>query len=187
LKLERPKNMTKIYSFLELAGYYQRFIEWFSTIAIPMTRLTQEEIKWEWTKECKESFQELKKGLTTVPVINFPLWTKGLVVYSDDASKKGLGYVLMQYSKVIVYASIQLQAHKINYPVYDLELVAIVFVLRVWRHYLYGFHVKIFMDHKSLRYLMTQKELNMWQRRWMKLIKDYDCIIDYHLGRAILS
>jgi predicted branched-subunit amino acid permease len=83
------------------------------------------------------------------------------VVYSDDASKKGLGYVLMQYSKVIVYASIQLQAHKINYPVYDLELVAIVFVLRVWRHYLYGFHVKIFMDHKSLRYVMTQKELNM--------------------------
>jgi len=68
--------------------------------------------------------------------------------------------------------------------VYDLELATVVFALRVWRHYLYGSRVQIFTDHKSLSYLMTQKELNMWQRSWVELIKDYDCVIDYHLGRA---
>jgi hypothetical protein len=90
----------------------------------------------------------------------------------------------MQHGKVIAYASRQLKAHEINYPVHDLELAAVVFALRVWRHYLYGSRVQIFTDHKSLRYLMTQKELNMRQRRWVELIKDYDCVIDYHLGRA---
>jgi hypothetical protein len=95
-------------------------------------------------------------------VLTLPSGTEGLVVYSD-ASKKGLGCVLMQHGKVIAYASRQLKAHEINYPVHDLELV-VVFALRVWRHYLYGSQVYIFTDHKSLRYLMTQKELNMRQR-----------------------
>jgi hypothetical protein len=140
LKWERPINITEIRSFLGLAGYYRRFIEGFSTIAIPMTRLTQKEIKWEWTQECEESFQELKKRLTTVSVLTLPSGTEGLVVYSD-ASKKGLGYVLMQHSKVIAYASRQLKAHEINYLVHDLELAAVVFALRVWRHYLYGSRV----------------------------------------------
>jgi hypothetical protein len=90
----------------------------------------------------------------------------------------------MQHGKVIAYASKQLKAHEVNYPVYDLELAAVVFALRVWRHYLYGSWVQIFTDHKSLRYLMTQKELNIPQRRWVELIKDYDCVIDYHPGRA---
>jgi hypothetical protein len=183
LKWERPTNITEIRSFLGLAGYYRRFIEGFSTIAIPMTRLTRKETKWEWTQECEESFQELKKRLTTAPVLTLPSGTEGLVVYSD-ASKKGLGCVLMQHGKVIAYASRQLKAHEINYPVHDLELAAVVFALRVWRHYLYGSRVQIFTDHKSLRYLMTQKELNMRQRRWVELIKDYDCVIDYHPGRA---
>jgi len=90
----------------------------------------------------------------------------------------------MQHGKVIAYASRQLKPHEVNYPVHDLELAAIVFALRVWRHYLYGSQVQIFIDHKSLRYLMTQKELNMRQRRWVELIKDYDCVIDYHPGKA---
>jgi hypothetical protein len=72
----------------------------------------------------------------------------------------------------------------VNYPVHDLELAAVVFALRVWRHYLYGSQVQIFMDHKSLKYLMSQKELNLQQRRCVKLIKDYDCVIDYHPGKA---
>jgi hypothetical protein len=154
LKWERPTNITEIHSFLGLAGYYRRFIEGFSTIAIPMTRLTRKETKWEWTQECEESFQELKKRLTIAPVLTLPSGTEGLVVYSD-ASKKGLGCVLMQHGKVIAYASRQLKAHEINYPVHDLELAAVVFALKVWRHYLYGSRVQIFTDHKSLRYLMT--------------------------------
>jgi hypothetical protein len=183
LKWERPTNVTEIRSFLGLAGYYRRFIEGFSTIAAPMTRLTRKETKWEWTSECESSFQELKRRLTTAPVLTLPSGMEGFVIYSD-ASKKGLGCVLMQYGRVIAYASRQLKTHETNYPTHDLELVAVIFALRVQRHYLYGSRVQIFIDHKSLQYLITQKELNMRQRRWVKLIKDYDCVIDYHPGRA---
>src|SRR4030066_148766 len=90
----------------------------------------------------------------------------------------------MQHRCLIAYASRQLKPHEVNYPVHDLELAAVMFALRVWRHYLYGTQVQIFTDHKSLKYLMSQKELNMRQRRWVELIKDYDCIIDYHPGKA---
>jgi hypothetical protein len=90
----------------------------------------------------------------------------------------------MQHGKVIAYASRQLKTHEVNYPVHDLELVAIVFALRIWRHYLYRARTQIFTDHKSLKYLMSQKELNMRQRRWIELIKDYDCTLEYHPGKA---
>jgi hypothetical protein len=112
-----------------------------------------------------------------------PKGQEGFVVYSD-ASSKGLGCVLMQHGRVIAYASRQLKSHEMNYPVHDLTLAAMVFALRIWRHYLYGVQVQIFTDHKSLQYLMSQKELNMRQRRWMELIKDYDCIFYYHPGKA---
>ena len=85
---------------------------------------------------------------------------------------------------MIAYASRQLKTHEVNYPVHDLELAAVVFALRIWRHYLYGSRTQIFTDHKSLKYLMSQKELNMRQRRWIELIKDYDCTIEYHPGKA---
>jgi hypothetical protein len=125
----------------------------------------------------------LKKRLITAPILILPSGTEGFVVYSD-ASRKGLGCVLIQHGKVVAYTSRQLKTHEINYPVHDLELAVVVFALRVWRHYLYGSQVQIFTDHKSLKYLMSQKELNMQQWRWVELIKDYDCIIDYHPGKA---
>jgi len=105
------------------------------------------------------------------------------VVFSD-ASRLGLGYVLMQDGRVIAYASRQLKKHEENYPTHDLELAAVVFALKIWRHYLYGELCRIFTDHKSLKYLLTQKELNLRQRRWLELIKDYELIIDYHPGKA---
>jgi hypothetical protein len=85
---------------------------------------------------------------------------------------------------VIAYALRQLKPYEQNYPTYDLELAAVVFALKIWRHYLYGERCEIYTDHKSLKYLFTQKELNMRQRRWLELIKDYDCEINYHLGKA---
>ena len=97
-----------------------------------------------------------------------------------DASKMGLGGVLMQNDKVVAYASRQLRTHEINYPTHDLELVAVVFVLKIWRHYLYGSRFEVFSDHKSLKYLFDQKELNMRQWRWLELLKDYDFILNYH-------
>ena len=105
------------------------------------------------------------------------------VIYSD-ASYKGLGCVLMQHDKVIAYASRQLKIHEQKYPTHDLELAAIVFALKIWRHYLYGEKCEIYTDHKSLKYIFTQKELNMRQRRWLELIKDYDCTINYHPWKA---
>ena len=105
------------------------------------------------------------------------------MVYSD-ASRQGLGCVLMQNDRVIAYASRQLKKHEQNYPTHDLELAAVVFALKIWRHYLYGVPCRIFTDHKSLKYIFTQKELNLRQRRWLELIKDYDCTIEYHPGKA---
>ena len=90
----------------------------------------------------------------------------------------------MQEGKVVAYASRQLKPHDKNYPTHDLELTAILFTLKIWRHYLYGEKCFIYTDHKSLKYLPSQRELNLRQRRWMELIKDYDCVIDYHLGKA---
>ena len=90
----------------------------------------------------------------------------------------------MQDGKVVAYASRQLKPHEQNYPTHDLELAAVVFALKIWRHYLYGEKCRIYTNHKSLKYLLTQKELNLRQRRWLELFKDYDCIIDYHPGKA---
>src|SRR5688572_1241028 len=96
----------------------------------------------------------------------------------------GFGFVLMQHAKFIAYASRQLKIHEKNYPTHDLELAAVVFALKLWRHYLYGVHVDVFTDHKSLQYVFTQKELNLRQRRWLELLKDYDMSILYHPGKA---
>ncbi|GAV84963.1 hypothetical protein CFOL_v3_28404, partial [Cephalotus follicularis] len=117
------------------------------------------------------------------PILALPTESESFVVYSD-ASHKGLGCVLMQQGKVIAYASRQLKTHEQNYPTHDLELAAVIFALKIWRHYLYGAKCEIFTDHKSLKYIFTQKELNMRQRRWLELIKDYDCTIQYHPGKA---
>ncbi|KAG8496286.1 hypothetical protein CXB51_007463 [Gossypium anomalum] len=178
-----PKNVTEVRSFLGLAGYYRRFVNGFSIIAAPMTRLLRKDVKFEWTEECQQSFEELKKLLTEAPVLVQPESGKEFVVYSD-ASLNGLGCVLMQEGKVVAYASRQLKPHKKNYPTHDLELAAVVFALKIWRHYLYGEKCRVYTDHKSLKYLMSQKDLNLRQRRWLELLKDYELVIDYHPGKA---
>ena len=104
----------------------------------------------------------------------------------SDASRIGLGCVLMQDGKVVAYASRQLNPHEQNYPTHDMELAAVVFALKIRRHCLYGEKCRIFIDHKSLKYLLTHKELNLRQRRWLELFKDYDCIVDYHSGKATM-
>jgi hypothetical protein len=180
---EAPTTQTEVRGFLRLAGYYCKFVEGFSSIARPMTQLLKKDKKFEWTPKCEESFQELKKRLVTAPVLTMPDITKSFDIYCD-ASKLGLGCVLMQEEKVIAYLSRQLQPHEENYPTHDLELAAVVLALKTWRHYLMGNRCEIYTDHKSLKYIFTQKELNMRQRRWIELIKDYDLGIHYHLGKA---
>jgi hypothetical protein len=109
--------------------------------------------------------------------------TKPFEVYCD-ASGTGLGCVLMQDNRVIAYASRALRPHEQNYPTHDLELAAVVPALKIWRHYLMGAHCNIYIDHKSLKYIFTQADLNMRQRRWLELIKDYDLEVHYHPGKA---
>ena len=178
-----PKNVSEVRSFLGFAGYYRKFVKGFSKIAAPLTKLTRKDIKYDWVDACQQSFEELKGRLTSAPVLALPNGRDEFVVYSDT-SRQGLGCVLMQNDRVIAYASRQLKKHEENYPTHDLELVAVVFALKIWRHYLYGVPCRIFTDHKSLQYIFTQKELNLRQRRWLKLIKDYDCTIEYHPGKA---
>ena len=125
----------------------------------------------------------MKHKLTTAPVLVLPEPSEPFEVYCD-ASLKGLGCVLMQHQNVVAYASRQLRPHEVNYPTHDLELAAVVFALKIWRHYLYGVKFHVFSDHKSLKYLFEQKELNMRQRRWMELLKDYDFELNYHPGKA---
>ena len=183
LNWKPPTSVTEIRSFLGLAGYYRKFVEGFSKIAAPLTRLTRKEEPFLWSEACQQSFDELKRRLTSAQVLTLPSGQDGFAVYCD-ASRQGLGCVLMQNDKVIAYASRQLKKHEQNYPTHDLELASVVFALRIWRHYLYGVPCRIFTDHKSLQYLFTQKELNMRQRRWIELIKDYECTIEYHPGKA---
>ncbi|RVW45589.1 Retrovirus-related Pol polyprotein from transposon 17.6 [Vitis vinifera] len=157
----------------------------FSKIALPLTKLTQKGVKFEWSDDCECSFQELKNRLVSAPILTIPLGSGGFVVYSD-ASHQGLGCVLMQHGRVVAYTSRQLKPYEKNYPTHDLELAVVVFALKIWRHFLFGETCEIFTDHKSLKYLFSQKELNMRQRRWIELLKDYDCIIQYHPGRRML-
>ena len=178
-----PRNVIEIRSFLGLEGYYRRFVKGFSMIAAPITRLLHKNLKFEWSEKCKRSFEKLKAFLTEAPVLTQSTCGKEYVIFSD-ASLNGLGCVLMQEGKVVAYASRQLKPHEKNYPTHDLELAAIVFALKIWRHYLYGEKCFIYTNHKSLKYLPSQRELNLRQRRWMELIKDYDCVIDYHPGKA---
>ena len=180
---KQPQNVSEIRSFLGLAGYYRRFIQDFSRIALPLTKLLRKGVKFVWNSACEDSFQILKLKLTTSSVLALPSGRGGFVVYTD-ASGTGLGCVLMQHGRVIAYASRQLKTHERNYPTHDLELAAVVFALKSWRHYLYGESFEVFSDHKSLKYLFSQKELNMRQRRWLEFIKDYDFTLSYHPGKA---
>ncbi|GJT86721.1 putative reverse transcriptase domain-containing protein [Tanacetum coccineum] len=148
-----------------------------------MTKLTQKSVVFNWGEKAKVAFQLLKQKLCSAPILVLPEGSENFVVYCD-ASHKGLGIVLMQKEKVIAYASRQLKVHKKNYTTHDLELGAIVFALKMWRHYLYGTKCVLFTNHKSLQHILDQKELNMRQRWRLELLSDYDCEIRYHPRKA---
>ena len=183
MRWERPKSVFKIRSFLGLAGYYHRFIENFSRIVFPITRLTRKGVSFDWNNKCEESFQELKRRLTTSPMLITPV--SGVkYTYYYDASRFGLGCVLMQRGRVVAYASRQLKKHEENYPTHDLELAVVVFALKLWRHYLYGESFEVFSDHKILKYIFKYKDFNARQRRWMEALEDFDFSLQYHPGKV---
>ncbi|GJX14934.1 putative reverse transcriptase domain-containing protein [Tanacetum coccineum] len=157
---ESPKTPTEIRQFLGLAGYYRRFIEGFSKIAKPMTKLTQKSVKFNWGEKEETALQTLKPKLCSAPILALPEGSENFVVYCD-ASHNGLGAVLMQKEKVIAYASRQLKIHEKNYTTHNLELGAVVFSLKMWRHYLYSTKCVVFTDDKSLQHILDHKELNI--------------------------
>jgi hypothetical protein len=178
-----PSTVHQVRSFLGMACYYRRFIPDFSMISKPITELLKIQVKFVWTSECEKAFQTLKRLLTTTPVLAQPDIEKPFDVYCD-ACGTCIGCVLMQDGRVIAYASRQLKQHEEHYPTHDLELAAVVHALKIWRHYLLGNICHIYTDHKSLKYIFTQSDLNMRQRRWLELIKDFDLEVHYHLGKA---
>ncbi|KAI3673055.1 hypothetical protein L6452_39165 [Arctium lappa] len=164
-------------------GYYWIFIQDFSKIASALTVLTKKNVKFVWAETQEKVFRTLQKKLCEAPILSLPEGSENFVVYSD-ASKMGLGCVLMQRGKVITYVSRQPKVHENNYPTHDLELAAIVFALKLWQHYFYGTKCTLYTDHKSLKYVFDQKEMNIRKRRWIELLKNYDCELPYHPGKA---
>ncbi|GKB47934.1 putative reverse transcriptase domain-containing protein [Tanacetum coccineum] len=135
---------------------YWRFIEGFSKITKPLTELTQKNKKYIWGEDQESAFQLLKQKLCESLILAIPKGNDDFVVYCD-ASHQGLGAVLMQKEKVIAYASRQLKLHEENYTTHDLELGAVVFALKIWRHYLFGIKCTVFTDHKSLQHILDKK------------------------------
>jgi hypothetical protein len=131
----------------------------------------------------REEFSGTEEEIMTAPVLSLPEEGKTYALFTD-ASKKDLGAVLTQDRQVIAYASRKLKPHKVNYPTHDLEFTVIVFALKKWQHYLYGAKYEVFTDHKSLKYIFTQNDLNLRQRRWMEFLEEYRCPINYHPGKA---
>ncbi|GJZ77052.1 putative reverse transcriptase domain-containing protein [Tanacetum coccineum] len=149
----------------------------------PMTKLTQKSVKFDWGEKAEDTFQMLKQKLCSAPSLALPKGSENFMVYCDALHKR-LGVVLMQKEKVITYASRQLKVHEKNYTIHDLELGAVVFALKMRRHYLYGTKCVVFTNHKILQHILDQKELNMRQQRWLELLSDYDCEILYQPGKV---
>jgi hypothetical protein len=162
LSWKTPQNVLDIRSFLSLAGYYRRFIEGFSKISKPMTELLAKGKTFEWTPRHEASFQESRKRLTTALVLTMPDIEKPFSIYCD-ASGQGLGCVLMQDGHIVAYASRQLRKHEEKYPTHDLELAAVVHALKNLRHYIISKRCEVYSNHKSLKYIFTQPDLNLRQ------------------------
>ncbi|GKA83167.1 putative reverse transcriptase domain-containing protein [Tanacetum coccineum] len=184
-KEEDEEHLKLILELLKKEELYAKLSKcefWIPKIAKPMTKLTQKKFTFEWGDKQEVSFQTFKDKLCSAPIFALPQGSENFIIYCD-ASHKRLGVVLRQNEKVIAYASRKLKIHEKNYTTYDLELGAVVFALKIWRHYLYGTKCTMFIDHKILQHILDQKELNMRQRCWLELLGDYDCEIRSHPGK----
>ncbi|GJY58477.1 putative reverse transcriptase domain-containing protein [Tanacetum coccineum] len=183
---EHEVHLRLVLELLKKEKLYAKFSKcefWLQEVQFLGYVVNQNGIHVDPSVEQEEAFQTLKDNLCNAPILSLPDGVEDFVVYCD-ASNQGLGCVLMQRGKVIAYASRQLKIHEKNYTTHDLELGAVVFALKTWRHYLYGTKSVIYTDHKSLQHIFDQKELNMRQRRWIELFSDYECEIRYHPGKA---
>eukprot|EP00253_Pinus_taeda_P017694 PITA_17694 len=178
-----PKDVADVRSFMGLAGYYRRVVEGFSKVAFPITSLQKKGKSFQWTPNCQKSFEQLKHLLTTAPILCIADPNKDYVV-CIDASKEGLGGVLMQEGKVIAYESRKLKEHEQRYSAYDLELAVVIHALKMWQHYLMGRKFLLLTDHDSLTNYFSQPTLNARQARWMDFLSSFDFDIKHLQGKA---
>jgi hypothetical protein len=177
-----PINVSDIRSFMGLAGYYKRFVVGFSKISHPITFLQNKGTKFEWTLKCENNFNLFKELRTSEHVLKIVDPNEHFVLCTD-ACKEGIGGVLTQNGHVIRYESRNLKEHESNYSTHDLELVAIVHALRMWRHYLMGNKFKLRTDHIGLKYLFEHPTLNAMQTRWLEFLSEYDFDIKHMKGK----
>eukprot|EP00253_Pinus_taeda_P026738 PITA_26738 len=177
-----PKDVADVRSFMGLAGYYRRFVEGFSKVAFPITSLQKKGKLFHWTLNCQKSFEQLKHLLTTAPILSIADPNKDYVVCTD-ASKEGLGGVLMQEGRVIAYESRKLKEHEQKYSAYDLELAAVIHALKMWRHYLMGKKFLLHTDHHILTNYFSQPTLNARQARWVDFLSGFDFDIKHLQGK----
>ena len=177
-----PKNVSEIRGFLGITGWYRIFIRDYALIASALTNLLKKGLKIVWMPEHQASFDELKRIVTSAPCLKLPDFSKEFEAVTD-ASGTALGGVLVQEGRPIAFTSRKLKSYEGNYATHDLELLAVIHALKIWRHYLLGRRFKLVTDHKSLKWIFTQPNLNMRQRRWIEILHEYDFDIIYRPGK----
>jgi hypothetical protein len=177
-----PKNVTEVRSFMGLASYYRIFIEGFSKIPHPITSLQKKGVNFQWTLDCEKSFQQLKKLLTSAPILRIADPNEYFIVCMDSC-KEGLGGVLIQNGFVVCYESRKLKEHERHYATHDLDLTSIVHALSKWRHYLMGKMFEMRIDHNGLKYLFDQPTLNARQSKWLEFLSEYEFEIKHIKGK----
>jgi hypothetical protein len=165
-----PTTITQVRSFLGLPGFYQRFVRDFSTIAAPLHRLTKNGVPFQWGPAQQQAFGALKSKLTQAPLLQLPNFEKTFEL-ECDASEIGIGGVLIQVGKPVAFFSEKLHGPSLNYSTYDKELYALVRVLQTWQHYLWSKESVIHSDHKFLKYLKGQANLNKHHAKWIEFIE----------------
>ena len=176
-----PTNVKEVRQFIGLASYYRKFIKNFSTIAGIITDLTKDAVSWNWTPDHQSAFEKIKLLLISAPILQLPAFDKQFELHVD-ACDTGIGGVIMQEGKSILFESRKLNEAEKRYPTHEKELLALVHMLKKWRVYLMGNRVQVLTDNASLTWLMTQKQLSNRQARWLQLIQTYDLDIKYIKG-----
>ena len=180
-----PKDVSELRSFLGLTNYYRRFINRYSHIATPLTNLLRKDFRFTWTKSHQESYERLKGALTSAPVLQLVDTSKPFQI-ETDASDYAIGAVLLQevngYWHPVAYESRKLTPAEQCYPIYDRELLALIYALRTWRHYVLGNAFIAYIDHKGLEHFTTKKELTGRQARWSELLQEFEVDIRYVRG-----